>query len=104
MIGVNDNMPIGAMNIGELKALLVEILQDNLGNTINRSNATAAPKRYVYGIKGIEELFGCSHATAQHYKDTILADAVTQNGRKIVVDVELAMQLFGQNKKKGGAL
>ena len=104
MIGVNDNMPIGAMNIGELKALLVEILQDNLGNTTNRSNATAVPKRYVYGIKGIEELFGCSHATAQHYKDTILADAVTQNGRKIVVDVELAMQLFGQNKKKGGAL
>ena len=57
MIGVNDNMPIGAMNIGELKTLLIEILQDNLGNPTSRSNATAAPKRYVHGIKGIEELF-----------------------------------------------
>lgn len=100
MIGVNDTMPIGAMNIGELKTLLTEILQDHLANPTTRTAATAAPKRYVYGIKGIEELFGCSHATAQHYKDTILAPAVTQNGRKIVVDVDLAMQLFGQNKKE----
>lgn len=64
------------------------------------NGSTTAPKSYIYGIKGIEELFGCSHATAQHYKDTILAPAVTQNGRKIVVDVDHAMQLFGQNKKE----
>lgn len=33
-------------------------------------------KRYVYGLKGIQSLFGCSHLTAQHYKDTFLATAV----------------------------
>lgn len=51
-------------------------------------------RRYVYGLKGISELFGVSKATAQKYKDGILKDACYQSGRKIVVDVEKAMDLF----------
>ena len=50
--------------------------------------------------QGIRDIFGCSHATAQRYKDTIIRDAVIQNGRKIVVDVELALQLFNQNGRE----
>ena len=56
-------------------------------------------KRYVYGIKGIQELFSVSHATAQKYKDGILKEAVYQSGRKIVVDVEKALELF--NSRSG---
>ncbi len=54
---------------------------------------------YVFGLKGIRELFGVSHATAQHYKDTFLQPAVKQNGRKIVVDVAKALELFDQYNK-----
>lgn len=56
-------------------------------------------KKYVYGLKGIRETFNVSHATAQKYKNTILKDAIIQNGRKIIVDVEKALELFSA---KGG--
>ena len=56
-------------------------------------------KRYVYGLKGIQELFNVSHLTAQRYKDGILKEAVFQSGRKIVVDVDKAIELF--NEKRG---
>lgn len=53
-----------------------------------------AGRRYVYGLKGISELFGVSKATAQKYKDGIIKEAVHQSGRKIVVDAAKAMELF----------
>ena len=54
---------------------------------------------YVYGLKGIRQLFSVSHATAQRYKDTFLKPAVKQNGRKIVVDKAKAIELFDQYNK-----
>lgn len=65
----------------------------------NRKVATKDHPRYVKGLKGIRELFGVSHATAQRYKDTILKDAVSQQGRVIIVDVEKALELFNENKQ-----
>lgn len=100
MIGIDDNMPIGAMNIGELRSLMAEILESSSHGVGSKTNNTA-PRRYVYGIKGIEELFGCSHATAQHYKDNVISEAVTQNGRKIIVDADYAVELFGRRKNDG---
>ena len=34
--------------------------------------------RLVYGLKGIEDLFNCSHKTAQFYKDYVINQAVSQ--------------------------
>lgn|GEM_PF-4933098 len=65
----------------------------------NRKVAAKDQPRYVKGLKGIRELFGVSHATAQRYKDTILKDAVSQQGRVIIVDVEKALELFNENKQ-----
>ena len=56
-------------------------------------------KRYAHGLKGIQELFNVSHATAQKYKDGIIKDAVFQSGRKIVVDVDKALELFNSRDK-----
>lgn len=56
-------------------------------------------KKYVYGLRGIRDIFNVSHATAQKYKNTILKDAIIQNGRKIIVDKEKALELFAA---KGG--
>ena len=100
MIGFDDTMPIGAMTIGDLKLLMHEILETAAGQNATK-RTTPSAKRYVYGIKGIEELFGCSHATAQHYKDHVIKEAVTQNGRKIIVDVEYAIELFGRRNNNG---
>lgn len=82
-------MPLAALTIGQFKDLMREF-------TSTPAPKPDAEKRYVYGIKGIEELFSVSHATAQHYKDTILQPAVIQNGRKIMIDVDLAVELFHQ--------
>ena len=58
----------------------------------------AAPRRFVYGIKGIMQLFGVSNVTAQRYKRGIIREAVSQNGRIIVVDADLALQLFNERR------
>lgn len=54
---------------------------------------------YVYGIKGIMRLFGVSNVTAQRYKRGVIREAVKQNGRIIVTDVDLALKLFNERKE-----
>ena len=63
--------------------------------------AETSKKRYEYGIRGIAKIFGCSIPTANRIKKSGKIDkAITQIGRKIIVDVELALELAG--KKTGG--
>lgn len=50
MIGIDENMPVGAMNIGELRTFLTEILE-SASQGATRKPGDAAPKRYVYGRK-----------------------------------------------------
>jgi len=51
-------------------------------------------KKYVYGISGIAELFNYSKVTANSIKQSGKIDkAITQIGRKIIVDAELALSL-----------
>ena len=59
-----------------------------------KSETPVPGKRYIHGLRGIQELFNVSHVTAQRYKDGILKDAVYQSGRKIVVDADKAIELF----------
>ena len=62
---------------------------------------TDTSRKYVYGIPGIARLFGCSLPTANRIKKSGKIDkAITQIGRKIIVDAELALELAG--KKTGG--
>ena len=61
---------------------------------------TDTERKYVYGILGIAKLFGCSLPTANRIKKSGVIDpAITQVARKIVIDVELALELA---KKAGG--
>ena len=99
MIDLNDSLPIGAMTIAELRQLLREELSAT--TTPTPQTNSSLPKRYVYGLRGIRELFGVSHLTAQRYKDGILAPAIKQQGRKIVVDADLAMELFNEKERNG---
>jgi hypothetical protein len=85
---INHNTPIALLTVGQLMELLNE---DRKQITVSVPETS---KRLVYGLHGIKTLFNGSHATAQRYKDTIIKDAVSQNGRKIVVDVDKALELF----------
>ena len=58
-------------------------------------------KKYVYGIAGIARIFGCSMPTANRIKQSGKIDkAITQIGRKIIIDSDLALELAG--RKTGG--
>lgn len=89
---IEDTTPIAALTVADFKQLLRECSTQQPEPTVKMPQTPG--HRYVYGLKGIEELFHCSHLTAQRYKDTFLAPAVMQQGRKIVVDVEHAVELF----------
>ena len=64
-------------------------------------SAPGKEKKYVYGICGIARLFGCSMPTANRIKKSGRIDrAITQIGRKIIVDADMALELAG--RKSGG--
>lgn len=60
-------------------------------------------RKYVYGIKGIASLFGCSIATAQRIKSSNkINGAITQRNRRIIVDAQKALELFDDPLAKWG--
>lgn len=55
-------------------------------------------RNLVYGLEGIKQLFGCSTTTAWRIKNSEwIRPAITQVGRKIVVDADLALELANAN-------
>lgn len=89
---IKESTPVAMLTVGQLRDFLGLARQDDRP----REPPKNEEKRLVYGLQGIQRLFNVSHVTAQRYKDTFLAPAVSQQGRKIVVDVEKALQLFSE--------
>ena len=58
-------------------------------------------KNLVYGLEGIKTLFGCSTTTAWRIKNSEwIRPAISQVGRKIIVDADLALELAHQNTER----
>lgn len=97
---LSENARLSDLTIGEFRALL----REELGRFMTPANeagcSTQSHGRLVYGLDGIRELFHCSHKQAQYYKDHIITEAVSQHGRKIVVDADKALELFNQRRKR----
>ena len=52
-------------------------------------------QKYVYGLKGMAKLLGCSVSSAQRLKKSgKINNAIIQDGRKIIVDVDKALYLI----------
>ncbi|MBF1060403.1 MAG: DUF3853 family protein [Prevotellaceae bacterium] len=82
----------------DLQALIKNAVNEALEQHEQRKTAESSEK--VFGLRGIANLFGCSIVTAHKYKNTFLAPAVRQIGRKIVTDTAKAQQLFAQHAEK----
>ena len=83
---------------GEEFLYLQKINENKEPEIVSLNNST---KKHVYGIAGIARLFGCSIPTANRIKQSGRIDkAITQIGRKIIVDADLALELAG--RKIGG--
>lgn len=91
----DNNTPIAILTVGQLKEILGFQQKPQIFDTTN------SDKRYAYGIAGIARIFDCSIPTANRIKSSGKIDkAITQIGRKIIVDIDLALELAG--KKEGG--
>ena len=97
---LSENTPLYQLTVGAFR----ELVQDELGKRMNPENTSGCSShtaaRLVYGLRGVQSLFNCSHKQAQYYKDHIIKEAVMQNGRKIVVDADYALQLFNERRAK----
>lgn len=81
--------PIAMMTGEELCFLITKSVE----NTETTTPQVASKGNY-YGIEGIARVFGCSVPTANRIKKSGVIDkAITQIGRKIVVDADLALSL-----------
>ena len=91
---IDPNTPIWQLTVGEfLELQKFQMPSDEEAKKLNPE------KRYVYGIDGLAVLFGCSKWKANEIKQSGKIDAaIKQNGRKIIVDAELAVKLFDENK------
>ena len=59
-------------------------------------------KHYVYGLKGLAQLMGCSYPTAFRIKKSGIIDpAISQVGKIIVIDADLAIDLLKVRKHVG---
>lgn len=79
--------------------LLFLVQHDNISASRGSTKASSSKegKRYVYGLAGIARLFGCSLPTANRIEQSgKLNRAITQIGRKIIFDADLALELAGR--------
>ena len=86
-----DNTLLCNITLGELKKVLREFSEKHSPRNNNSP-------QYVYGLKGICDLFNVKMSTAQKYKNGILKDAIIQQNRKIIIDVRKAIELYEEHK------
>lgn len=90
----NLNTPIWQLTVGEF----LELQARHETAEFPQAKGSELPDRYVYGLAGLAALFGCSKRSAMNLKASGKIDkAIIQDGRKIVVDAALALELV---KKK----
>ena len=91
--------PIAMMTGEELTFLLNSSMEAK-----TNEQTPVVQKRTFYGIEGIAQVFGCSVPTANRIKRSGIIDAaITQVGRKIIVDADMALALAKEaeaNKEK----
>ncbi|MBA4198604.1 MAG: hypothetical protein C0459_13735 [Chitinophaga sp.] len=94
----SSNKPLWQLTVDEFTQLLTAINNNN--HIAIKDNHPAESTKYVYGITGIAELLDCSKSTANRIKKSGKIDpAISQLGRKIVVDAELALKLAKKKHK-----
>ena len=95
-IMITGTTPIWQLSVDEFKEVLASVHQPVVPDYTYASNKT-----YDFGIPGIMRTFKCSNTTAHRIKQSGVIDAaISQKGRKIVVEVEKAVELMRNHKEK----
>lgn len=103
---MKNDKTILSLTVGEF----IEALQEGLGfsspmvneEQMMQQNARVQ-KHYVYGLKGLCSLLGCSLSTAARIKKSGIIDAATsQRGKIIVFDADLVLDLLSVQRNNRG--
>ena len=104
----NDYRTVGELRIEEFERMVRSIVDSQIPS---RDGEAVHPQqnrpKYVYGLKGLAELFGCCKQTAFNIKKSgRIAPAIKQIGRILVIDADLALELACRKTggRKGGRL
>ena len=93
MNNLDPNTPLFKLTLQELKSELIVEIQ-------NQFSTLFPNKKYEYGIKGLAKILVCSRAKASKIKNSgIIDEAIFQNGKIIVIDIEKALELLNKNKE-----
>lgn len=91
--------PIFKMDGMELEYLIKRAISGNAEPVAQQQKD--AETHFVYGIKGIAQIFGCSPATASRIKRSgVINKAISQVGRKITTDADMALDLARRSNLK----
>ena len=91
---ITDDTPISLLTVGQQRELFRVWFQEFAGGQSNSIPKEETPKRYLYGIAGIASFFQVSYVTACKLKEGVLKPAILQQGRKIMCDADMAIELF----------
>lgn len=107
---INNTAPTIREQLIDIQAKIVKVLASlpteldkNIPIELLKDKEQEKPmqKKYVYGIKGLADILGCSKTHAQTIKNSGQLDkAIIQNGRKIIIDAQLAITLFQKRFNK----
>ena len=76
-------------------------IEERIKSVQKPEEETRTTKHYVYGLKGLARLLGCSKTTAARLKASGRIDeAVTQVGALLIIDADLALKMAADKKKK----
>lgn len=91
---MNKDKPIFQATLGDLQEMFEEMFAPP--NEIPQDNEPVEVKKHlVYGLAGICKLLGVCKTTACKIKNSgILDPAISQHGKVIVVDADLALELM----------
>jgi hypothetical protein len=93
---VTKDTPVSMLTVEQLTTALSEAL-----SIPRESNPVGGDgRKYVYGIRGLAKLLGCSIQTANMVKKRgVLSPAISQVGRKIIIDADMALELIKLDKQ-----
>jgi len=88
----DNNTRIIDLTLGELLDAVEARVRQTLGDTTQQP--AASEKKFVYGLKGLARILGCSKTTASRLKASGKFDeAITQIGALIVIDADKVLEI-----------
>lgn len=91
VIIIDPDKPLWQLTVGEF----LELTKTSKSIAVDDAYIPPEIRKMEYGIAGIARIFNCSMTTANRIKQSGKIDkAISQSGRKIVIDVDLALSLF----------